>query len=151
MMGRGNENNGREVMKTSSFAPSLDVKGESRSGGVFRVFEASGNKKSSNKFDRLIRCRGRSARGRLFGEIRNGRRRSDEKGVGDFASAAGRFDRAGGHARRSSNQADTNNMNTTSMAGQRTGSIDPVLAVSVSDPAAHASDPGTARRLTPPE
>jgi len=50
-----------------------------------------------------------------------------------------------------SNQADTKNMNTTSMAGQGVGSIDPVPAVSVSDPAAHASDPGTAWRLSPPE
>ncbi|CAD9223449.1 conserved hypothetical protein [Burkholderia cenocepacia] len=50
-----------------------------------------------------------------------------------------------------SNQADTKNMNTTSVAGQGVGSIDPAPAVSVSDPAAHASDPGTTWRLSPPE
>ncbi|MGU7840938.1 hypothetical protein ACV22V_15850 [Burkholderia sp. AW33-5] len=42
-------------------------------------------------------------------------------------------------------------MNIKGMADQRTGSLEPVSAVSVRDPAAHASTHGAARRHPPPE
>ncbi|WP_269199611.1 hypothetical protein [Burkholderia territorii] len=42
-------------------------------------------------------------------------------------------------------------MNIKGMADQRTGSLEPVSAVSVRDPAAHASAPEAARRHPPPE
>ncbi|AOI61766.1 hypothetical protein WL93_00865 [Burkholderia diffusa] len=69
-----------------------------------------------------------------------------------YASIAGQFDPSnGGRATPLSIRQAREDMNIKGTADQRTGSLGPVSAVSVRDPAAHASAPEAARRHPPPE
>lgn len=99
--------------------------------------------KSSRKFDRLIRCRGRPASRRCCSGIPEMRLKAGRKGcVAARGPSEGSIHRGTVARGALSNQAGTKTMSTTGMTGQRTGSHEPV---------AHASAPGIARRHPPPE
>ena len=105
--------------------------------------EAPVETKSSSKFDRLIRCRGRPASRRCCSGIPEMRLNAGRKGcVAARGPSEGSIHRGTVARGALSNQAGTKTMNTTGMTGPRTGSHEPV---------AHASVPGIARRHPPPE